>query len=153
MPRKVRAAVAFAPNQPLELRELDLADPGPGDVLVRFLASGLCHSDLHALDGTIDERFPLVAESGIRTRADVRRMHAAGLGGILAVGRPNQPLLGIPVAAGYSGMIVVGGLNPIAAIHEAGLPVTIRSLAGLEDYTALKPIEDWESTLSQSVGL
>ena len=61
MPRKVRAAVAFAPNQPLELRELDLADPGPGDVLVRFLASGLCHSDLHALDGTIDERFPLVA--------------------------------------------------------------------------------------------
>lgn len=61
MPRTTRAAVAFAPGQPLEMRELEVRDPGPGEVLVKFLATGLCHSDLHALDGTIDEAFPLVA--------------------------------------------------------------------------------------------
>ncbi|MCS6986814.1 MAG: alcohol dehydrogenase catalytic domain-containing protein [Sphingomonadaceae bacterium] len=61
MARTVRAAVCFAPREPLEVIEVELQDPGPGEVLVRFLASGLCHSDLHALEGTIDERFPLVA--------------------------------------------------------------------------------------------
>jgi HTH-type transcriptional regulator, global nitrogen regulator NrpRI len=70
--------------------------------------------------------------------ADVRRIEkrlkAYGLGGILAIGRPSQPLFGVPVSDGYCGMVVVGGLNPIAAIHEAGIKVSIRSLAELQDY-------------------
>jgi S-(hydroxymethyl)glutathione dehydrogenase/alcohol dehydrogenase len=60
MPRQVRAAVAFAPNAPLEIREVTLADPGPGEVLVKFLATGLCHSDLHVLDGSLQHAFPVV---------------------------------------------------------------------------------------------
>lgn len=69
---------------------------------------------------------------------DVRRigkdMEQHGLGGILALGQPNQPLLDIPVAEGRCGMIVLGGMNPIAALHEAGAKLTIQSLAGLEDF-------------------
>jgi S-(hydroxymethyl)glutathione dehydrogenase/alcohol dehydrogenase len=60
MPRNVRAAVAFAPNQPMRIMEVDLRDPGPGEVLVRFLATGLCHSDLHVLDGSLDHPFPVI---------------------------------------------------------------------------------------------
>lgn len=62
MPRTVRAAIAFAQNQPLELRNVTLADPGPGQVLVRFLASGLCHSDLNVLEGKAgtNHRFPMI---------------------------------------------------------------------------------------------
>ncbi|WP_448586769.1 alcohol dehydrogenase catalytic domain-containing protein [Thermaurantiacus sp.] len=69
MPRTVRAAVAFAPNTPLEVREVTLADPGPGQVLVRFLATGLCHSDLHVLDGSLAHPFPVVC--GHEAIADV----------------------------------------------------------------------------------
>ncbi|MBN2561448.1 MAG: DUF128 domain-containing protein, partial [Phycisphaerae bacterium] len=68
---------------------------------------------------------------------DVRRIHSTmegeGLGGLLVIGRPNQPLLDVPVAEGRTGIVVLGGLNPIAAVHEAGIDVSLASLAGLED--------------------
>lgn len=60
MSRTTRAAVAFAPNEPMQIREVTLADPGAGEVLVRFIATGLCHSDLHVLDGTLAQRFPAI---------------------------------------------------------------------------------------------
>ncbi len=44
----------------LEVREVELAGPGPGEVLVRLLASGVCHSDLNAVDGTSATRCPAV---------------------------------------------------------------------------------------------
>jgi len=38
------------------------------------------------------------------------------------------------MGAGNKRMIVLGGMNPLAALHEAGTKVTIQSLAGLEDF-------------------
>lgn len=63
-----------------------------------------------------------------------------GITGLLAVGRPNQPLFGIPVADGHAGLVVAGGLNPVAAVREAGYAVRIRSLAGLEEYARFRPL-------------
>lgn len=40
---KTKAAVAFEPNKPLEIVELDLAAPRKGEVLVEIVASGVCH--------------------------------------------------------------------------------------------------------------
>jgi Zn-dependent alcohol dehydrogenase len=45
---------------PLELTELDLAPPEEGEVLVRLRASGVCHSDLNAIDGTAETPCPAV---------------------------------------------------------------------------------------------
>jgi Zn-dependent alcohol dehydrogenase len=42
---KTRAAVAFAPKQPLEIVELDLEGPKAGEVLVEIMATGICHTD------------------------------------------------------------------------------------------------------------
>lgn len=69
-----------------------------------------------------------------------RGMKAHGLGGILAIGRPSQPLFDIPVSEGYCGMVVLGGLNPIAAVREAGIRVSIQSLAGLLDFSRFTPV-------------
>ena len=44
-----------------------------------------------------------------------------GIGGILLIGQPNSPLLGVPVGIDKVGMIIVGGLNPIAALEESGI--------------------------------
>lgn len=49
----VRAAIRREPNQPMTLEEVDVSPPGPGEVQVRLTASGVCHSDQSALDGTI----------------------------------------------------------------------------------------------------
>jgi S-(hydroxymethyl)glutathione dehydrogenase/alcohol dehydrogenase len=43
-----------------EVVELDLDDPGPGEVLVRWVASGLCHSDDHIRTGDLPTRYPIV---------------------------------------------------------------------------------------------
>ncbi len=45
---------------PLEVTQLDLAPPGPGEALVRLHASGVCHSDLNAIDGSVATRCPAV---------------------------------------------------------------------------------------------
>ena len=42
------------------MQELELAPPGPGEVLVRLGASGVCHSDFNAIDGTAETRCPAV---------------------------------------------------------------------------------------------
>ena len=62
-----------------------------------------------------------------------------GLGSIMLIGRPNQPLLDIPVADGRCGMIVSAGLNPVAAVQEAGIDATMRPLAGLQEFRTLVP--------------
>lgn len=41
----------FAQHRPLEVQELELDDPGPGEVLVKMEAAGLCHSDLSRVNG------------------------------------------------------------------------------------------------------
>src|SRR3954451_7226986 len=52
---KTRAAVAFAPKQPLEIVELDLDGPKAGEVLVEIKATGICHTDAYTLDGLDSE--------------------------------------------------------------------------------------------------
>lgn len=57
---KTRAAVLRGANKPFEIIELDLDPPGPGEVLIKYAAAGLCHSDLHLLTGDLPARFPIV---------------------------------------------------------------------------------------------
>jgi S-(hydroxymethyl)glutathione dehydrogenase/alcohol dehydrogenase len=58
---RTRAAVVDEGTKEFEVRELEVDDPGAGEVHVRFVASGLCHSDLHLVDGDLKPRYPMVA--------------------------------------------------------------------------------------------
>ena len=49
----MKAAVMRANNEPLSIEDLVVDEPGPGEVLVRTAASGICHSDLHMIEGGI----------------------------------------------------------------------------------------------------
>jgi repressor of nif and glnA expression len=66
--------------------------------------------------------------------APLRRLERMGLGGVLLRGKPNQPLLDFPVSEGRTGIIVAGGLNPPAAIHEQGIPVENTALSTLYEF-------------------
>lgn len=56
----VRAAVLEAVGEPAVVTELELIEPREGEVRVRMLASGVCHSDLHVRDGEWDRPTPIV---------------------------------------------------------------------------------------------
>ena len=48
---QMRAAVLEEFGQPLAVQEVELADPGPGEVLVRLVACGVCHTDMYTASG------------------------------------------------------------------------------------------------------
>ena len=58
---KTRAAVAWKANSPLVIEEIDLQGPQHGEVLVRMVATGVCHTDLFTLSGDDPEGiFPTI---------------------------------------------------------------------------------------------
>ena len=57
---RMQAAVLWEPGRPVEILDVELAPPQAGEVLVRMAACGVCHSDLHVIDGDLPEPLPLV---------------------------------------------------------------------------------------------
>ncbi len=57
---KTQAAVLNSPQTPLEIEELTLQSPADGEVLVRIVASGVCHSDYHLISGATRHPLPAV---------------------------------------------------------------------------------------------
>lgn len=80
---KVRAAVLrqiglpapYAQSRPLSIEEVDLADPGPGELRVKIHAAGLCHSDLSAING--DRPWPVPIVPGHEAAAEVVEVGSA----------------------------------------------------------------------------
>jgi len=62
---------------------------------------------------------------------------AKGIKGILLIGNPNQPLLEMPVGLDKVGMVIVGGLNPVAALEESGIPTVTKAMSTLHRFSDL----------------
>ena len=58
--RQIGLPAPYAQSQPLVLEDVELDPPGPGEVLVRIRAAGLCHSDLSVIDGNRPRPLPMV---------------------------------------------------------------------------------------------
>src|SRR5204863_331027 len=106
---KIRAAVLERTGGPLHVTELALAGPGPGEVLVRLHASGVCHSDQNAIDGTAETRCPAVlghegagaveaADPGPQKLADAEEFGATD--GVLWAGSPEATADAVREASG-----------------------------------------------------
>ncbi|HYU17780.1 MAG TPA: Zn-dependent alcohol dehydrogenase [Chloroflexota bacterium] len=57
---QAKAAVLYEPGQALEMEQLEVLPPRAGEVLVRYVASGVCHSDLHHIQGLVPWPTPVV---------------------------------------------------------------------------------------------
>ena len=57
---KARAAVFWGPGRPFTVEEVELAEPGPREVLVRIVATGVCGTDLHSVRGEFTRPTPMV---------------------------------------------------------------------------------------------
>jgi alcohol dehydrogenase, propanol-preferring len=61
MPGQMRAMVLEESGSPLRLKEIPIPQPGPGELLIRVHACGVCRTDLHVLDGELAHpKLPLI---------------------------------------------------------------------------------------------
>lgn len=74
-----------------------------------------------------------------------RKLVNVGLGAFLQIGNPSKELLNIPVREGCCGVIVIGGLNPVAIFEENGVSVRYFAISGLMEYNELFPWNEMKS--------
>src|SRR5712692_354783 len=60
MPMDANAAVLYEVNKPLVIEDVEVLEPGPHEVRVRWAANGVCHSDLHVMTGDYPHPLPVV---------------------------------------------------------------------------------------------
>jgi HTH-type transcriptional regulator, global nitrogen regulator NrpRI len=72
----------------------------------------------------------------------VQKLKNAGIGGILTVGHTSEPVCEIPVELNRIGIVVMGGLNPVAAAHEAGVQTESHAMSTVMEYSNLMKISD-----------
>ena len=131
-------------RQPVRFTEMIYYDGSSLDPLEIFISGRMTSvrevvATGHGVIGASFREIPAVAVPAARKLA--AKLAEAGLGGLIAVGKPNRPLLDIPVHEGRAGLVVVGGLNPLAAVQEAGIETSNKALTGLFEYDQLLPYE------------
>lgn len=67
----------------------------------------------------------------------ISKLRDAGFGGLVMIGEVNEPVCEVPVGLNKVGMILLGGLNPVAAAVEAGIEAENIAMCGLLDYRDL----------------
>jgi repressor of nif and glnA expression len=70
-------------------------------------------------------------------------LSSSSYSGILEVGMPNLPLLGVPVSPQFVAIAAVGGTNPMAAIREGGRWVETQAMKGLMDIRQMEDIRSY----------
>ncbi len=82
------------------------------------------------------------ADAGGLIQEVLAEMRECDVGGAVFLGKPGQPFLQVPVGRGRLGLVVAGGLNPLAAVEEAGIPTASKALAALVDFEELRPLRE-----------
>jgi repressor of nif and glnA expression len=114
----------------------------PLEIFIRSKMTDVIHAVKNHC-GRILASFREVPVVGVdEAKSLAKRMADIGVGGILLIGNPNQPLLEMPVGIDKAGMVIVGGLNPIAALEEAGIPTESRAMSTLYEYSKLISFKD-----------
>ncbi|MFA5054942.1 MAG: NrpR regulatory domain-containing protein [Dehalococcoidia bacterium] len=72
----------------------------------------------------------------------VSGLKEAGLGGLLVMGNISEPVCEVPVELNRIGMILIGGMNPVAAAEESGIEADNRAMSTVVDYQRLIKIQD-----------
>ncbi|WP_328331377.1 zinc-dependent alcohol dehydrogenase family protein [Kribbella sp. NBC_00382] len=113
--REMGLPTPYAESRPLTIEEVELAPPGPGELLVRIRAAGLCHSDLSVIDGSRPRVMPMLL--GHEATGEVIDSKADGFAPGDTVGFAFVPACGTcpPCAEGRAALC-----EPGAAANTAG---------------------------------
>ncbi|MEW5802378.1 MAG: NrpR regulatory domain-containing protein [bacterium] len=134
-------------GQPVRFTEIIYYSGSTLDPLEIFIKGGMTSvvQAAHQGSGIIGASFREIPAVAIPEAERIRKKLArVGLGGILLIGKPGQALLDIPVPEGKAAMIVVGGLNPLAACEENNVKTNNLAMGALLDFSELSPVSRLE---------
>jgi repressor of nif and glnA expression len=72
----------------------------------------------------------------------ISRLAKAGMNGVLLLGNVSEPVCEIPMELNRIGMVLIGGLNPMAAVEEAGLDIETHAMSTVVEYSQLVDFEE-----------
>jgi len=132
-------------NEPKRFAAIINYDGTTIDPLEMFIKSGMTDyigatSTGMGLIGASFREVPEAAAEKIEKLA--RYLESVGMRGIMRVGKPEMALCEVPVSAGSVGVILIGGLNPVAILEESGIRLDSFALSGLVDFGRLFPYEE-----------
>ncbi|MCU0531133.1 MAG: NrpR regulatory domain-containing protein [Syntrophales bacterium] len=99
----------------------DVIDEGEGRILGNF-------REIPALSRDLTDRI-------------VGDFRAAGINGVLAIGKVSEPVCEVPVDLNKVGMILIGGLNPVCCAQEAGIDVENLAMSAVIEFSELRPFQ------------
>ncbi|MCK5428596.1 MAG: DUF128 domain-containing protein, partial [Anaerolineales bacterium] len=114
----------------------------PSEIFIRAKMTSV-KSAVEAGDGQILANFREIP-SLCRQSAEqvIAKLQQAHIGGLLLMGNTSEPVCEIPIDLNRVGMILVGGMNPVAAVEEAGIEAENHAMSTIIDYKELVNIED-----------
>jgi repressor of nif and glnA expression len=124
----------------LPLRFVDLiyysgSTVDPSEVFIRAGMTGV-RNIINYGEGKVLANFrELPAHCIALTEDIIEKLHEAGINGLIHMGNPSEATCGISVGLNRIGMILLGGLTPVAAAVEAGIEVENRAMSTLLDYS------------------
>ncbi|MBN1613454.1 MAG: DUF128 domain-containing protein [Deltaproteobacteria bacterium] len=72
----------------------------------------------------------------------LKKMKTVGINGVLVTGETSEPVCQVPVDINKMGVILIGGLNPVACTQEAGIGTENRGMASVMDYDHFLPFKE-----------
>lgn len=136
--------------------EINGGDPKRFTSLISYEGSSLDPLEIFIKSGMTDAMDAVKAGSGRvlasfreipvvcidRAKELSRRLREKGIQGVLVIGEPNRPLLEVPVGMDKAGIVIVGGLNPVAVLEENGIPTRSKAMSTLCPFNQLQRYQD-----------
>jgi alcohol dehydrogenase len=128
----------YSESRPVQIEEVELAPPGPGELLVRIRAAGLCHSDLSVIDGSRPRVMPMLL--GHEATGEVVQSEAPGFAVGDTVGFAFVPACGScgPCAEGRPALCEPGAAANVSGTLLSGE----RRLSGVNHHLGVSGFAD-----------
>jgi repressor of nif and glnA expression len=109
----------------------------PSNIFIRAMMTSVIEA-ANKGDGKILANFREIPAPGRPIAIElVNRLKGAGFGGLLVMGNTGEPVCGIPVELNRVGMVLLGGLNPVAVVKEVGIDVENDAMGTVIEYKEL----------------
>jgi repressor of nif and glnA expression len=133
---------AYNPVRFIELIHYDGCSLDPSEVFIKARMTSVTQAARKG-DGTILANFrEIPALCRPLAHEVINKLAKARMNGVLCVGNVSEPICEIPIELNRVGIILIGGLNPMAAVEEAGIAVDTHAMNTLVEYGQLISFEE-----------